>query len=176
MVNLKYAHFADVHIGSWRDPKLSDLSTRAFEKAVDCCIQHNVDFILISGDIFNTSLPPIDKLKSVVIKLKELKQQQIPVYIVAGSHDFSPSGKTMLEVLEEAGLFINVVKGEVNNDQLKLNFTTDQKTGVKITGMIGKKGMLEKSYYEALDRNSLENETGYKIFMFHTALTELKPK
>ena len=173
---MKFAHFADVHIGSWRDPKLSDLSTLAFEKAVNYCIKEQVDFILIAGDIFNTSLPPIDKLKSVVIKLKELKQNDIPVYIVAGSHDFSPSGKTMLDVLEEAGLFINVVKGEVDNNQLKLNFTTDQKTGAKITGMIGKKGMLERSHYEALDRNSLENESGYKIFMFHTALTELKPK
>ena len=42
--------------------------------------------------------------------------------------------------------------------------------------MIGKRGMLEKKYYEDLDKESLENEPGFKIFMFHTALTELKPK
>ena len=100
---MKYAHFADVHIGSWREPKLNNLSTMAFVKAVDHCILQGVDFILIAGDLFNTSLPSIDKLKTVVKKLKELRIKQIPVYIVAGSHDYSPSGKTMLEVIEEAG-------------------------------------------------------------------------
>jgi len=44
---------ADCHIGSWRDPKLKDISTEAFNKAVDKCIQEQVDFILIAGDIFN---------------------------------------------------------------------------------------------------------------------------
>ncbi|MBI4149766.1 exonuclease SbcCD subunit D [Candidatus Woesearchaeota archaeon] len=173
---MKFAHFSDVHIGSWRDPKLHNTSTEVFAKAVDFCMAQQVDFVLIAGDLFNTSLPPIDKLKAVVTKLKELQTRDIPIYVTAGSHDYSPSGKTMLEVLEEAGLLINVVKGEVQDNKLKLNFTIDKKTGVKITGMIGKKGMLERSYYEALDTTNLENEPGYKIFMFHTAISELKPK
>ena len=32
---MKFAHMADVHIGAWRDPKLRDLSTLAFIKAID---------------------------------------------------------------------------------------------------------------------------------------------
>ncbi|MFC1800512.1 exonuclease SbcCD subunit D [Nanoarchaeota archaeon] len=173
---MKFAHLADCHIGSWREPKLRDVSTKAFVKAVDMCIDKQVDFVLVAGDLFNTSLPAIDKLKMTVSKLKQLKQNGIPVYIVPGSHDFSPSGKTMLEVLEEADLLINVVKGEVNDNKLRLKFTVDSKTGAKITGMLGKRGMLEKSYYESLDKENLESEEGFKIFMFHTALTELKPK
>jgi len=173
---MKFAHLADAHIGSWRDPKLSDASLIAFLKAMDLCVSKAVDFILISGDLFNTSLPSIDRLKEVVKKLKQVKESNIEVYIVPGSHDFSPSGKTMLDVLEYAGLVKNVVKGEVRDDKLYLKFTTDQKTGVKITGMLGKRGMLEKSFYETLDLESLEQKQGFKIFMFHTALTELKPK
>jgi exonuclease SbcD len=173
---MKFAHMADCHIGSWREPKLSNINTKAFVKAVNRCIDEDVDFILISGDLFNTSLPGIEKLKSVVVKLKQLSDKGIPVYIVAGSHDFSASGKTMLDVLESAGLVVNVVKGNITNGKLRLKFTVDKKTGAKITGMIGKKGMLERSYYEDLDRKHLEAEPGFKIFMFHTALTELKPK
>lgn len=173
---MKFAHMADCHIGSWRDPKLHDLSTRAFSKAVEKCILERVDFVLIAGDLFNTSLPPIDRLKETVAKLKELKDKNIPVYIVPGSHDFSPSGKTMLDVLENAGLLINVVRGEVKDNKLRLKFTVDKKTGVKITGMLGRRGMLEKSYYESLDRKNLENEIGFKIFIFHTALNEFKPR
>ncbi len=173
---MKFAHLADCHIGSWRDPKLRDISTKAFIKAIDLCIEKNVDFILISGDLFNTSLPNIDNLKKTVTKLKELKDKNIPVYIIAGSHDFSPSGKTMLDVLENAGLFVNVAKREIIDDKLKLNFTIDNKTGAKITGLLGKKGGLEKKYYKDLIRENLENEPGYKIFMFHSAITEFKPK
>jgi len=173
---MKFAHLADCHIGSWRDPKLRDVSTKAFIRAIDICIERNVDFILISGDLFNTSLPAIDNLKQAVVKLKELKDRNIPVYAIAGSHDFSPSGKTMLDVLESAGLLVNVAKGKEEEGKLKLNFTIDEKTGAKITGLLGKRDGLEKSFYLHLDREELEKEEGYKIFMFHSLLSEFKTK
>lgn len=172
---MRFAHLADCHIGSWRDPKLRDISTKAFAKAVDLCIEENIDFMVIAGDMFNTSLPPIDSLKEVTLKLKQLKDKDIQVYIVPGSHDFSPSGKTILDVLENAGLLINVARGKEVNGKLQLNFTVDKKTGAKITGLLGKKGGLEKNYYFNLVRENLENEDGYKIFLFHSLLTELKP-
>lgn len=171
-----FAHIADCHIGGWRDEKMKNLPLMAFVNAIDVCMQKKVDFVLISGDLFNTSHPPIDNLKIVVTKLRELKDIDIPVYMVAGSHDFSSSGKTMIDVLEEAALIKNVVKGSVEEGLLKLDFTIDKKTGAKITGMLGKKGSLEKKFYENLDLESLENEDGFKIFMFHTAISELKPK
>jgi hypothetical protein len=173
---MKFAHMADCHIGSWRDPKLKDVSTIAFQKAIDKCIEEAVDFILISGDLFNTSLPRIDNLKTVVTSLKQLKDKDIPAYIIAGSHDYSPSGKTMLDVLEQAGLLINVVKGQEVDGKLKLNFTVDKKTGAKITGMLGKRYSLEKEYYEKLVLENLEQEQGYKIFMLHSGIDELKPE
>ena len=74
---MKFAHLADAHIGSWRDPKLSDASLIAFLKAMDLCVSKAVDFILISGDLFNTSLPSIDRLKEVVKKLKQVKESNI---------------------------------------------------------------------------------------------------
>ncbi len=174
---MKFAHLADCHIGSWRDEKLNNISTEAFIRALDISFQEKVDFILIAGDIFNTSLPSIEKLKAATKKLREVKENGIPVYVIPGSHDFSPTGKTMLDVLENAGLFVNVVRGTVTEDNtLQLSFTIDKKTGAKITGLLGKKGSLERKYFEHLDTTNLEQEEGFKIFMFHTAIAELKPK
>ena len=68
---MKFSHIADCHIGGWRDPKLKDLNSIAFFKAIDISINENVDFIVIAGDLFNSALPGIDKLKDVVKKLKE---------------------------------------------------------------------------------------------------------
>ena len=152
---MKYAHLADLHLGSWRDQKMRDLSTQAFLTAIDRCIQEKVDFILFAGDIFNTSLPALDTLKIVTKKLKELQDYNIPVYAIAGSHDFSPSGKTMIEVLEHAGLLKNVCKGSVEDGKLKLHFTIDKKTGTKITGVAGRKGQLDKFYYHNLSLDHL---------------------
>ncbi|PIN86609.1 hypothetical protein COV19_03770 [Candidatus Woesearchaeota archaeon CG10_big_fil_rev_8_21_14_0_10_44_13] len=173
---MKFAHFADCHIGSWRDQKLKDISVKAFVKAINACIEQKVDFIIISGDLFNTSVPSIDSLKEAVKKLKELKDIGIPVYGVAGSHDFSAAGKTMIDVLENAGIFKNVFNGRVHDKKLVLDFTQDMKTGAKMTGIIGKKGMLDRKFYEILEKTGLEKEKGYKIFLFHTAIDEIKPK
>jgi len=145
--------------------------------AIETCLQEKVDFVLISGDLFNTAVPGIESLQMAVKQIKRLKDAGIPVYYIAGSHDFSPSGKTMLDVIEHAGLATNVARGEeLRDNRIKLHFTVDEKTGAKITGMIGKKGGLETSYYYQLAKEHLEAEPGYKIFMFHSALAELKPK
>ncbi len=169
---------ADCHLGGWREPKLKDINNTAFVMAIDRCIKEEVDFVLIAGDLFNTALPAIENIKLAVEQLKKLKDFHIPVYTIEGSHDMSPSGKTILDVFESAGLTINVVKsGEPDPEgKLTLRFTEDLNTGIKITGLIGKKGGLEKNYYYNLSRENLESEKGYKIFMFHTAITELKTK
>ena len=174
---MKFAHLADCHIGCWRDPKLNKVVLEAFLEAVRKCIDAKVDFVLIAGDLFNTALPSIENLDKTVKILKILKEENIPVYCIPGSHDYSPSGKTMISVLESAGLLINVAKAEKDSgDRIKLKFTMDEKTGAKITGLIGKKGGLESEYYKMLDRESLEKEDGFKIFLFHSAITEFKPK
>jgi DNA repair protein SbcD/Mre11 len=173
---MKFAHLADVHIGAWRDPALKNLNLEAFRRAAHIILEKDLDFVLIAGDLFNTALPSLEHLKQTVGLLKRLKKQGIPTYIVPGSHDYSPGGRTMIDVLEEAELLTDVMKGEVIGNKLRLKFTIDKKTGAKITGIRGKRGTLEKKDYEMLDVKPLEQEQGFKIFMFHTALDELKPE
>ncbi|MBS3106460.1 exonuclease SbcCD subunit D [Candidatus Woesearchaeota archaeon] len=173
---MKFAHLADCHVGGWRDPLLTELSIEAFEQAINIIFKEEVDFIVIAGDLFNTSLPGIDKIKRVAAKFKQLKDAHIPIYFIAGSHDYSPSGKTMLDVLEHAGLARNVSKAKEENGKLCLQFTQDPKTGVKLAGILGRMGSLDKGYYQELNREQLESEPGEKIFLFHALLSELKPK
>lgn len=168
---MKFAHISDCHIGGWKDERLTILGLRSFDMALKECISRKVDFILLGGDLFNTALPGIDYIKEVTRLLKDVNESGIPVYVIAGSHDYSVSGKTMLDVLENAGLMQNVVK--FNESGLK--FTIDKKTNAKIAGLYGKKGGLEKFDYETLNRKPLESETGFKIFMFHSGIKEFMP-
>jgi DNA repair protein SbcD/Mre11 len=174
---MKFAHMADCHIGGWRDPKMQDLNSDAFIRSIDICIEENVDFVLIAGDLFNSAVPSIDSLKIVFLKLDELRKAGISLYYIPGSHDYSPTGKTMLDLIELSGLGKNIMDADVEDDgSINLRFTVDPKTKVKITGLYGKKGGLEKELLKRINKEKLEAENGPKIFMFHTAITELKTK
>src|SRR3989344_5966676 len=169
---MKFAHLSDVHIGGWREEKMKVMSVKAFQIAVERCMQENVDFIVIAGDLFDSALPQIDLIRDTTAQLKRLKDANIPVYLIPGSHDFSPSGKTMIEVIEKAGLCQNVFKFYDG----KLHFTEDPKTKVKLTGILGLACGLDTNIYKQIDKDALEKEPGFKIFLFHTLLEELKPK
>ncbi len=167
---------ADCHVGGWSEPRLKELTIKSFASAIDVCIKENVAFVLIAGDLFNTAIPSLDLIKEVAHHLSKLKERDISVYVIPGSHDYSPSGKTMLDVFEKAGLLENVVKiKHESQDKIVLEFTHD-KTNTKITGLYGKRNSLDKEIYKILDKQSLEEEKGFKIFMFHCAISQYKPQ
>ena len=67
---------------------------------------------------------------------------KISVYLIAGSHDFSASGKTFLDVLEKAGFCKNVEDWESQEDgriKLKPSFFGD----IAIYGYPGRKSGME---------------------------------
>lgn len=167
---MKFAHLSDCHLGGWREPKLKELGLISFSKAIEESIIKQVDFILISGDLFDTPLPQIEIIKAVAEILSSIKKFGIRVYIIPGSHDFSASGKTMISVFEKAGLVKNVMK--INSNILDI---TNDQSGAKITGVFGRIGGLEIEDYKKIDFSNVIREKGFKIFMFHTLLTELKP-
>ncbi|MBI2579017.1 MAG: DNA repair exonuclease [Candidatus Aenigmarchaeota archaeon] len=172
----RFAHISDVHLGSWNNhPDLREYPLKAWEKAVDRCIEEAVDFVIIAGDFFDTSLPSIDVIRKAALELRRLKEAGINVYAIAGSHDFSPTGKSMLNVLEDAGLLANVGKIREAGGKIFLEFTEDRKTGARLCGVVGRRGALERSYFENLDRG-IENEKGRKIFVFHSGISENLPE
>ncbi|MFH1630610.1 MAG: DNA repair exonuclease [Candidatus Aenigmatarchaeota archaeon] len=156
---------ADCHLGSWNShPELKELPLEAFEIAIDESLKQKVDFILIAGDLFDTAVPPIDVIKFTVTQLNRCKLENVPVYVIAGSHDFSPTGKTMLSVLEEAELLTDLtLKDTETNSYL-------------IKGMVGKKGSLEETLFDNDMRKDCENQISktekFKIFLFHSAVKE----
>ncbi|MDO8528825.1 MAG: DNA repair exonuclease [Nanoarchaeota archaeon] len=99
----RFAHISDVHLGGWKQEPLQELNFQSFKKIIDICIKEKLDFILIAGDLFDSAYPPIEILKRTFGEFRRLKEAKIPCFLIAGSHDYSVSGKTFLDVLEEAG-------------------------------------------------------------------------
>ena len=142
---------------------------------MDKCIKMSVDFVLVCGDLFHVGIPDLGVVDSALRSMMEVQKQGIPIYAIYGSHDYTPNGTSVIDILNTAGTLTNVFKPNFNGDELKLGVTVDEKTGAKIAGISARKIGLESRYFDALDRASLEQEQGFKIFAFHSGLTELKP-
>ena len=177
---MKFAHIADVHLGAWREPKLQELNLETFRKAIAICIDEKVGFVIIAGDLFDVAMPSVEILKEAVSELKRLKDSSIDCYVIAGSHDFSISGKTFLDVIEKAGLCRNISKfseRDLGNGDILTMLEVCEENNCIFAGIPGKKGGLETRTFKNLQMQPLhEYENKIKIFMMHTTLTEAKPK
>ncbi|MFH1801223.1 MAG: DNA repair exonuclease [archaeon] len=169
---VRFAHISDVHLGGWKQQPLQDLNLQSFKKAVNICIEKKLDFVLVAGDLFDSAYPPIEILKETFREFKKLKESGIPCFIIAGSHDYSVSGKTFLDVLECSGFCKNVADFEEKEESIILNPTIYQ--GVAIYGYPGKKSSME---IEELRKIKLNDTPGlFKIFMLHTTIDKAKGK
>lgn len=242
----RFAHLADLHIGAHTHPILREIELSTLELALTECITKQVDFLLISGDIFDSNVPDMYAVDRAVKAFKDLKDKGIPIYTIFGSHDFTVAQTSIVNVLISAGIFTNVGKGHFEEkivtlkpaDKptdtsaegspapsplptltalpkasetpkkgtkgskkskavlpqpappepkpankppekqkiLHLEWTTDPKTGVKMTGIGGRIEASDLYFYEILDRKELERVPGVKLFLFHTAIKEYCPE
>jgi DNA repair protein SbcD/Mre11 len=171
----KFAHITDCHLGAWRNPNLKEINLKAFQKAISICIEEKVDFIAITGDFFDVNVPELDHVKRAVDIMRKARRQGIEIYMIYGSHDFTASTVSIIDILHSAGLFIKPIEFEQIKDKIKLKFIQDKKTAFKITGLSGRKTGLDSEYYYLLDMRALESEEGLKIFLFHAPISELTP-
>jgi DNA repair exonuclease SbcCD nuclease subunit len=165
---------SDIHIGAFRQPELRGLLLDAFDAAIDRCIREQVSFIVLAGDIFDSNIPDLSSVRRAAKKMKEAADAGIRFYAIYGSHDFSPNYSSIVDVLDGAGLFTKVEAMVSSEGRASLSFVRDP-SGPKLCGISGRKLSIDRDEYAVLDRKTLEAEPGFKIFVFHGALDELKP-
>ncbi len=167
---MKFAHISDCHLGGWRQPELQELNLESFKIAINTCIEEQIEFILFSGDLFDSAFPPIEILKETFAQFRKLKEKRIKSYVIAGSHDYSVSGKTFLDVLEKAGL-CEICKFDEENNKIILKPLIHE--SFYIYGYPGKKSGLEIADLQKIQINeSYQNH--FRILMLHTTIEEVK--
>ena len=172
----RFAHISDCHLGFQKHEKLQKIEQEVFEDALNLCLEKKVNFVLISGDLFHNSLPDMRVTRYAFRKFREMYEKKIPVYVVYGSHDYSPVSHSVIDLLTDIGYLKKVTIVKDSENKISLDFIQDPTTGAKIVGLPGRTAGLEKKYYEILDHESLETEEGFKIFLFHGGIDELKSK
>jgi DNA repair exonuclease SbcCD nuclease subunit len=94
---LKFIHTADIHLGSilhLSDSPREDLldlvnhaSYYAFEYICSLAIENNVDFIIISGDLYDKEARSVRASKFFIEQCERLRGKSIKVYVIYGNHD-----------------------------------------------------------------------------------------
>jgi DNA repair protein SbcD/Mre11 len=166
---MDFVHTADLHLGKRQydlDQRFIDYG-RTFLQVIEYAIAHQVEFVLISGDLFdqrNINAPTYIQANHVLLKLK---QAGIPCIAIEGNHDkpFLKDGMSWLQSLEWEGL-IKVIKPGV--EKLMENFVDVGST--RIFGMCYAGSMtsaiIPRIQQDIMDING-RNEPEYTILMMH---------
>lgn len=171
---MKFAHMADLHLGATSDLKLREIEYKVLDDTFRLCIKEDVDFVIMAGDIFHVNIPDLQVVREAVMVFRRFIETGRRIYVVYGSHDFSPNSTSIIDILEAAGLIIRVGKPSVEGELLRPTVVTDKRSGVQITGISGRRASLEKEAFCKLDREYLQKLGGVKIFVFHTGLDEVR--
>ena len=86
---VKFIHCADIHLGRVQnnlEQRFLDFGI-AFQHVVQEALQRQVDFLLISGDLFDKRNINARTLEQAVEILEPLKEASIPVIAIEGNHD-----------------------------------------------------------------------------------------
>lgn len=94
---ITFIHAADLHFGaafrglralseSWAKRMLASIP-ESYDRVIDAALTNEVDFVVISGDIFDSARASYADYLHFFKGLQKLDEQGIPVYLVTGNHD-----------------------------------------------------------------------------------------
>jgi DNA repair exonuclease SbcCD nuclease subunit len=98
MANSTFLHAADLHLGAplqslgsrlGEDVRAEALALarRAFENLVEVAMAEQVAFVVLAGDVYDTSERDPAARRRVLLGLRRLAEADIPVFIAHGNHD-----------------------------------------------------------------------------------------
>lgn len=168
MKPFSFVHVADLHLGyeQYNLATRREDFDRAFHEVVEKTIELKPDFMIIAGDLFHHARPSNTTLERAIGNFRRLKEAEIPVLAVEGSHDAAPNliTGTILNPLDTAGLIYYLPRHEGacwRNENCYVygipNFRTRQRTERELP-----------AFYE-IKRPTPSPEV-FNIFVFHMAL------
>jgi DNA repair protein SbcD/Mre11 len=94
---ISFLHAADIHLDSPLKgleryenapvERMRRATRRAFERLIDLAIDKRVDFVVIAGDLYDGDCRDYNTGLYLTKQLGRLREERIPVFIIAGNHD-----------------------------------------------------------------------------------------
>lgn len=126
---MKLLHLADLHLGKiLQEQSLIEDQEYMLNQIIKLIKKENVETVLISGDVYDRSVPPSEAVNLLDSFLKTLiKELKIKVFIIAGNHDSKDRLGFGSKIFEDEGLYIeskytgNLRKVELQDEYGQLN-------------------------------------------------------
>ena len=123
---MKIIHTSDWHIGrQFHNVSLLDDQRHVLKQLIDYIQQHQIDALIIAGDLYDRSVPPAaavalldEVLNTICIDLS------VPVIIIPGNHDSAQRLSFGARQLKQTGLHILADLGSITTP-VKINKGTE---------------------------------------------------
>ena len=174
---MKFIHVGDTHIGQVykNDTRNNDIKD-AFIQMINYAISEKIDFIVHSGDLFDSGNPPLDSLLFMTDELNRLKIAGIPLFIIPGSHDVGiGEEESIVELFHRNKLLINLNSKKYIEFGEKVTLTGETYKNAFICGIKGKRSKVEDEIFKKLTVD-IDNSAFIKIFAFHHTISYLGEK
>lgn len=105
---MRIIHLADLHLGKMlHQASLIDIQKELLEQITDYIKTHKIDAIILAGDIYDRSIPPLEAVHLLNSFLSCLINEcHLKVYMISGNHDSSERLDFGSGILEKQGLYI----------------------------------------------------------------------
>ncbi|MHB8362668.1 MAG: metallophosphoesterase family protein [Patescibacteria group bacterium] len=130
MKDITFIHTADIHLGrkfKYLGEKSKDARSHLYDildKIAAVSIDKSVDFVLISGDLFDDPYPSPDSISRFMDFADVLDIKKIKVVILPGTHDLlkddSVFSKPIFSILKNVYIFNKLGRSEIDFDDLSL--------------------------------------------------------
>jgi len=85
---MRLLHTSDLHLGrSLNGHDLSVAQGAFLDRIVDTAVERAVDVVLVAGDVYDRTLPPVESVAAFESFLVRLHALGIPVVVISGNHD-----------------------------------------------------------------------------------------
>lgn len=104
---MKFLHTSDWHVGkTLKGRNRFEEQEGVLAEITRIAVQHDVDAVLIAGDIYENAAPTAHAQKLVVRTLMTLARRGIEVILIAGNHDHAATLEAYKPLLDAAGIHV----------------------------------------------------------------------
>lgn len=104
---MKIIHTADWHLGRLlHNQSLLEDQTFVLEQILTYVKEHNVDALLVAGDIYDRSIPPAEAISLLNSFINRLAKLNVPIIMITGNHDGAERLSFASKQLQDSGVHI----------------------------------------------------------------------
>jgi exonuclease SbcD len=104
---VRIAHTSDWHLGrSFGPVSLHEDQVAFCDVFVDLVGEHDVDLVLIAGDIFDRAIAPTESIELFRTTLRRLRDLDVTVAVISGNHDGADRLSPYDDLLDGSGVYV----------------------------------------------------------------------